>query len=155
MTQPATRSARTLRLVLVALGVAQLLALAAVLLLLRSGRLLALDIAQEHAVAYAWVVFTVVAAVAAYVLAIRGPRGEGVALARGVAAAGLADAAAFAGIFGFYLVRVWPMLVVAALAALLGPALGLPLARMVEEAAAGPQGGAPRDAQTLETAGTT
>ncbi|HEX9107481.1 MAG TPA: hypothetical protein VF832_09640 [Longimicrobiales bacterium] len=154
MSQPASAAARTLRLVLLLLLALQLLACATVLLLLRRGWLLVLDIAGEHAVAYSWVTVTVVAAVAAYLLAIRSvARGERVSFRRAVAAAALADAAAFAGIFGFYLVRVWPMLAVAALAALLGLAIGLPLARNVADAPAA--AGAPQaETETLDPAGT-
>ena len=155
MTQPATASARTLRLVLLFLAGVQLLAFAAVLLLVRAGPLIVLDSAGEHVVAYAWVAVTVVAAVAAYLLAIRSvARGERVSFGRAVTAAGLADAAAFVGICGFYLVRVWPMLVVAALAALLGLALGLPLARNVALAPPGPELAPEPDPETLDTAGT-
>jgi len=130
------------------------MAFAAVLLLLQS-RDLVVDIATAHAVAYAWVAVTVVAAVAAYLLAIRSvARGEPVSFGRAVAAAGLADLAAFTGIFAFYIVRVWPMLVVAALSALLGLAVGMPLARNVVDARGQPEGAEPAPGKTADTAGT-
>ena len=154
MNQPASAAARALRRILLLLAALQLLAFAGVLLLVRAGPLVVLDSAGEHAVAYAWVAVTVVAAVAAYLLAIRSvARGERVSFARAVAAAGLADAAAFIGICGFYLVRVWPMLVVAALAALLGLAVGLPLARNVGPAPTDAEGAPGAELETADTAG--
>jgi len=120
-------SARTLRLLLWSLLATQIVAGAVAVILANGGHGPLLGPHAERAVAYAWVAVTIAAAVGAYGLAGRGAaRADGLGFGRAFAAAGLADLAAFAGILAFYVVKVWPMLAVAALAALLGIAISYP-----------------------------
>lgn len=132
--------ARGLRLALLALATLEVATGVVALWLVRRGTGPLLPVPTQRLLAYAWVALTIGAAAGAYLIARaaagaprRRPRAIG-------AAAALAHFAAIAGIVIFWLVRVWPMLVVALLVALLALVLAWPAARAsvpagVEEAA--------------------
>ena len=139
MTRPGSgASTRTLRLVLWAQLAGQIAAGAIAVALVYRGHTPVLGPRTERIVAYAWVAFTIAAAYAGYRLA-RGHAGSPVSFARALAASALTDLAALAGFAAFYLVKIWPMLAVAVLAALLGVAIAYPrgAAAVAEESTAG------------------
>ncbi len=103
-----------------------------------------IDLPLEHPVAYVWMAVTVAAAVGAYLLA----RGGAVARYRVALAAGLSHLAAFAGIAGFYLLKIWPMLAIGGLAAL----AALALAYAAPATAAGPEAAASAAARESDAA---
>ncbi len=125
MEQPGDRAAlRTRRFILWTLLVAEMAVGVLAVVLVRHRREPVVALPMEHPVAYAWVAVTVAAAVGAYLLAVR--RGRQGATYRVALAAGLSHLAALAGIGGFYLLKIWPMLAIGGLAALAGLALAYP-----------------------------
>ncbi len=116
---PSGAPPRPLPVVLWGLLAFQLAAGAVAVVLVQTGHAPVLGRYIERVVAYAWVVLTIAAAIGAYVLAAH-DAGEPIAFGRAVAAALLASLGGLAGVVAFYLVKVWPMLVVGLLAALLG-----------------------------------
>ncbi len=127
-----------LSLALLAVAMAGVLAIVAV----RTGRAIALDSELQHRVAYAWVIATVVAAVAAYALAGGAGERPRPGFARALAVGALTDLAALGGAAAFFFVPVWPILAIAALVALLGLVLAWPRPDALE--------GSPRQAVPAE-----
>ncbi len=111
-----------LSVALLAVVVAGVLAIVAV----RTGRAIVLDTALQHRVAYAWVIGTVIAAVAAYALAGGAGERPRPGFARALAVAAFTDLAALAGVLAFVFVPVWPILAISALVAMLGLVLAWP-----------------------------
>ncbi len=126
MEQPGSGAAlRTRRFILWALLAAEVAVALLVVVLVRHRRDPVIELPLEHPVAYAWMAITVAAALGAYLLA----RGRaGVPRYRAAIAVGLTHLAALAGMGGFYLLKIWPMLIIGGLAALAGLALAYPTA---------------------------
>lgn len=137
---PSGASTRSLRVVLWGIFGVQLVAATAAVLLVRSGSGPVLGRRLEHLVAYAWVALTIAGATGAYLLSQRRPD-ERVAFGRAFTAALLAAVAGLAGVAAFFLVKVWPMLVVGLLAALLGIAAPYPRRETPASPAAGDDDG--------------
>ncbi len=135
MHQPGSGAAlRTRRFILWTLLVAEIAMGVLVVVLVRHRREPIIALPLEHPVAYAWMAITVAAALGAYLLAVRGRDGAVARYRVGIAVA-LAHVAALAGMGAFYLLKIWPMLAIGALAALAGLALAYSYA---PPAAAGP-----------------
>ena len=125
--QPRELAQRGLRLALVAITALELVGAGVALWLVRRGAGPLLSTSLQRTLAYAWVALTIAAALAAYALAqgAAGATRERRARAA-LAGAALAMFAALAGIAIFWLVGVWPILLVSLLVGLLGLALGWP-----------------------------
>jgi hypothetical protein len=136
--QPREQAQRGLRLALVALAFIECAGAGLAFWQVRDGTAPLLPAHVQRFLAYAWVALTIAAALGAYALA-SAARGTGAArrVRAYLAGGGLASCAALAGIVTFWLVRVWPMLVVSLLVGVLGLVLAWP-ATLAESAPAAP-----------------